>query len=60
MFNIAFIVFFAVPVVIFLIGAVVLHSLHLLLGAFILAVVSAVFYAVGKNAQKNRAKKEEA
>lgn len=56
MFMVLFIVFFAIPSALFLIGAIALQSLHLLFGGLIMALASTIFFVVAKSGGKKRAK----
>ncbi|MEG1766886.1 MAG: hypothetical protein RR311_00335 [Comamonas sp.] len=58
MFMVLFIVFFAVPPALFLVGAVVFQSLHLFFGGLVMALASTVLFFVAKLGRKNRSKEK--
>lgn len=58
MFMILFIAFFVAPFAIFLIGAIVFQSLHLLFGGLIMALASTIFFVVVKGVEKKRDKEK--
>ncbi|MCO5120464.1 MAG: hypothetical protein M9951_12625 [Burkholderiaceae bacterium] len=59
MFTILFIVFFAIPAALFLIGGILLPSAHLFFGGLVIAIVSAVFFVIMKGVEKQKREKEE-
>jgi uncharacterized membrane protein YoaK (UPF0700 family) len=58
MFITLFIVFFAIPSALFLIGAIISQSLHLFFGGLTMALVSTIFFVVAKAVEKNKRKNE--
>lgn len=58
MFTFLFIVFFVIPPVLFLVGAVFLQSAHLLFGGLAMTLVSVIFYAVAKDIRNKKQKNE--
>ncbi|QBK04918.1 hypothetical protein DW355_09150 [Hylemonella gracilis] len=54
MFVVLFIAFFVLPSALFLVGAAVLHSFHLLLGGLVMAAASVVFFLVSRGVEKQK------
>ena len=54
MFTLLFIVFLALTSLVFLVGAAFFQSFHLLFGGLVMALASAIFYAVTKGVQKKK------
>ncbi|MFA7504881.1 MAG: hypothetical protein WCZ28_09285 [Burkholderiaceae bacterium] len=57
MFTILFIVFFALPAALFMLGGILVASVQLFLGGLFIAVVSAVFFVIMKDLEKKRREK---
>lgn len=60
MFMILFTVFFVLPSILFLVGALVFQSFHLLIGGLVMATVSAVFFVVSKGVERKKQGQDEA
>lgn len=60
MFMVLFTVFFVLPSALFLVGAVVLQSFHLLFGGLVMAAASAMFFIVSKRVERKKKAQDEA
>jgi hypothetical protein len=54
MFMVLFIAFFVLPSALFLVGAAVLQSFHLLFGGLVMAAASIVFFVVSRGVEKQK------